>query len=188
MRRTVFAVVLAVLGLLAAGCGGGTEVQPRPSAGESPVSVSRVGPVKVTEVAEKCAVLVEDQWRGIGADQPPRPREVNGTPGCEYQKSSTAEPGEPGWSAFVAVSGDVSYKAELKRRGEPTGSSDIRGYPGKTFRNGLDCSLIADISDRGFLLVNSTKAGPEGNVDPCVLAEQVGGMAVMNLPDEPPAG
>lgn len=185
MRRTVFAVLLAVLGLLAVGCGGGTEVQPRPSASESPESVSRVGPAKVTEVAEKCAVVAEDQWRGLGADQPPRPRDVNGTPGCEYQKSST---GEPGWSVFVAVTGDVSYKAELKRRAEPTGSSDIRGYPGKTFRNGTDCSLIADISDRGFLMVNGTKAVPERRVDPCVLAEQVGGMTVMNLPDEPAAG
>lgn len=82
----------------------------------------------------------------------------------------------------------LSYQAELKRRAEPTGSSDIRGYPGKTFRNGTDCSLIADISDRGFLMVNGTKAVPEGHVDPCVLAEQVGGMTVMNLPDEPAAG
>lgn len=48
--------------------------------------------------------------------------------------------------------------------------------------------MIADISDRGFLLVNGTKVGPEGHVDPCVMAEQVGRMTLMNLPDQPAAG
>ncbi|WP_281290211.1 DUF3558 family protein [Saccharopolyspora dendranthemae] len=165
---------------------GGSEVQPRPQVSESPASVSRAGPAKVTEVAEKCAVLDEQELRGFGVDQPPRERDVSGMWGCEYQGTSDDD---QVWSAAVALNGHVSYKAELNRRAEPTGSSDLKGYPGKTFRNGMDCTLIADISDRGFLVANGTKVTPgDRGPDPCVIAEQLGGMAVLNLPDEPAAG
>ncbi|MEV4729035.1 DUF3558 family protein [Saccharopolyspora sp. NPDC049426] len=163
------------------GCGGGSEASPRPPQSASPEFVPRAGPAKVTEVAEKCAFVAEDQWRGVGVDQPPRQSDWNGTPGCEYQLS-----GDAGWSVFVGVSGERSYKAEVNRRAEPTGGADLKGYPGKTFRNGADCTLIADISDLGFLVANGKTAGSdEDGVDPCVLAEQFGGMAVMNLPDAP---
>lgn len=190
MTRTIYAVLLAVLGLVAAGCGGGPEVAPRPpeqpSASESPVSSTRLGPAKVTEVAEKCAIIEEDLVRELGVSQPPRERDVNRMPGCEYRGSSA---GEREWSAFVALNGDVSYKAELNRRPEPTGLADLQGYPGKTFRNGTECTLIADISDRGFLMVNGSVAGPDDRrPDACVIAEQVGGLTVRYLPDEPVAG
>ncbi|WP_461153944.1 DUF3558 domain-containing protein [Saccharopolyspora tripterygii] len=177
---------LALIGFAAvSGCGGGSAETPAPEppASETPAQppTPRAGPAKATEIADKCAIVTEEQWKSLGTDQKPRQRDSNGRTGCQYQKG---EAGAPGWGAFVAVSGERSYDEEIQRRVEPTGTADLGGYPATEYRTSGGCLLVANISDKGFLLVNSVPTGAQDpGVDLCQQVRQFGQTAIQNLPN-----
>lgn len=187
MKRKAFVAGVALLGLVAAGCGGSPEEAPTPptEAGQQtsaePPASSRTGPVKATDIADKCSIVPEDQSTALGADQAPRQRESNGTPGCTYQKG---EAGTPGWSVFVAVAGDGTYQDEVAMREAPTSTAEVEGYPTSTYGDSDGCVVLADVSDQGYLLSNVVNTGLDApGVDLCQKAEEFAKAAIQNLPN-----
>ncbi|WP_249125098.1 DUF3558 domain-containing protein [Saccharopolyspora erythraea] len=174
--------------LVLAGCGGSTEGQ-TPPGGQVPSATAsegqgapRTGPAKAVEIADKCSVVSESQWKAAGADQKPRERTSNDKPGCQYQKGMA---GTPGWGAFVAVSGGASYAQTIGETArEPVKVGDVAGYPVTEFKIGDGCVLYADVADNGFLIANVTKLSPEDpGADLCQVAERFTEAAVQNLPN-----
>ncbi|WP_190822903.1 DUF3558 domain-containing protein [Saccharopolyspora pogona] len=187
--RKVFVAGSIIFGLVLTGCGGNPEnttpggdaTSEKPTATEESPTPPRSGPAKATDVAEKCSIVPESVSQGEGADQAPRELESNGRMGCKYQKGKA---GTPGWSVFVAVSGQTSYDAEVGKRVQPTKTADLGGYPGVEYQDGTGCVLYADISDNGFLIANAGKTGTaDPGVDLCQQAEKFAQAAIQNLPD-----
>lgn len=185
MKRKALVAGIALIGSVLAGCGG-TEASPpppqeEPEAPTQPSTPPRTGPAKSVDVADKCAIVAESQWRALGADQAPRARDSNGVPGCNFQKGLA---GDTGWTAFVAANGARSYGEELERRTSPTASVDLGGYPATTFQGTTGCIVIADIADKGYLLVNAGKTSPDDpGVDLCEQGKKFAEAAIQTLPN-----
>ncbi|WP_344682291.1 DUF3558 domain-containing protein [Saccharopolyspora taberi] len=169
-----------------AGCGGGSGEQ-TPPAGQTPPATTqasaRTGPAKAVEIADKCSIVTESQWKAIGADQQPAEETSNGKAGCTYQMGQA---GTKGWGAFVAVTGEHPYAEEIGQKSqEPVKTGDLAGYPMSAFKNSDDgCIVYADVADNGYLTANITKLSPEDpGVDLCQVAEQLTEAAVQNLPN-----
>lgn len=184
MRKRLVGVVLA--GLVVAGCGssGGSPEAgaPAPQPVDDAPKSARKAPAKATEIADKCSVLAEQQQQELGISNPPRERDSNGTPGCQYQ---SGELGHPGWSGFVGVSGNSTFDKQVKKQASATPEkSEIAGYPVAKVRLSTGCVLYADISDKGFLISNlAQNSATDAPVDLCQQAEKVTEAALQNVPN-----
>lgn len=171
--------------LFLAGCGGGANPPaetsaPAPTEETSTAQSNRTGPVKLVDVADKCSIVTEQQAAKLGADQPAMQEESDGQTGCTYQKGKA---GTPGWSAFVAADGESTFSEEVEASGQPTKTGEVAGYPVAGFDSGRGCVLVADVSDKGHLMVNivwTSTADP--GIDMCLQAEKFAEAAVQNLP------
>jgi hypothetical protein len=175
-----------LVGLLAAGCASGNG-QPLPTTGAAPPPAptadqpKRTAPAKSLQLADKCSIVSEQQWRALGADQPPRARNSNGQDGCNYGKGKF---GTTGWSIFVAAAGGTTFQQEAAQRGQPTKASIVAGYPVAEYSTGNGCVLFADISDQGHLIANIINNSTDNpGVDLCQQAEKFAQAAVQNLPN-----
>ncbi|GAA2345301.1 hypothetical protein GCM10009854_22610 [Saccharopolyspora halophila] len=187
MKRKALVAGVAMLGSVAAGCGGAPEESPAPptqgggeqSDGQS--SSSRNAPVKAIDVPDKCSVVSEQQWRELGAVLPPRERVSNGNPGCQYQAS---EAGTTGWGVFVAVANDGSYSDQLAMNEAPTTTVEVDGYPTAVFKESSGCIIYSDVADQGYLLVNVLQTSPDDpGVDLCQKGQDFAKAAIQNLPN-----
>ncbi|MFC7343773.1 DUF3558 domain-containing protein [Saccharopolyspora griseoalba] len=187
MKRKALVAGVAVLGSVAAACGGTPEESPAPppqggaetSAGEP--SSARSAPAKSIDVADKCSIVSEQQWRQLGAVLPPRERVSNGNPGCQYQAS---EAGTTGWGVFVAAADDGTYSDQLAMNEEPTATADIDGYPTAIFKESSGCIIYSDVADQGYLLVNILQTSPDDpGVDLCQKGQDFAKAAIQNLPN-----
>ncbi|GAA4848384.1 hypothetical protein GCM10025787_33830 [Saccharopolyspora rosea] len=189
LRRKALAAVAVLAGLAVTSCGGGGAAEPsvghetpgQATGAPKPATPPRTGPAKATALADKCAVVTEEQWRELGADKAPRERTSNGKPGCQYQKGDA---GAQGWGVFVAVSDQTSFEEQVQKRSAPTKTTDLGGYPAAEYQSKLGCVLFAGVSDRGFVISNalSTSTADPG-VDMCQQAEKFAQAAIQNLPN-----
>lgn len=189
LLRKGFAASVVALGLLAAGCGAGAQT-PQPTTGgqaaPAPTSTAagpkRTGPAKSLTVADKCSLVPQQQWQGLGADQTPRARDSNGQSGCTYQKGAA---GTTGWSVFVAAAPGTTFQQEVEQRGQPAASGELGGgYPFAEFPVATGCVLFADVSDQGHLIANIARNSPDDpGVDLCQQAQKFAQAAVQSLPN-----
>lgn len=187
--RKGFAAGVVALGLLAAGCGAGAQT-PQPATGgqtaPAPTSAAagpkRTGPAKSLNVADKCSVVTQQQWQGLGADQTPRARDSNGQSGCTYQKGAA---GTTGWSVFISAAQGTTYQEETGQRGKPAASGQLDGgYPFAAYPVATGCVLFADVSDQGHLIANTARNSPDDpGVDLCQQAQKFAQAAVQSLPN-----
>ncbi|MFI0466077.1 DUF3558 domain-containing protein [Saccharopolyspora sp. 5N102] len=189
MTRKALMVGAALLGLVLAGCGGpaedppsdGQETTGQSTATQEPVTPPRTGPAKAAEIASKCSIVAESQWKSLGADEEPRERTSNGLAGCQYQKGKA---GTAGWGVFVAVSGNASFDEEVGKRRDPNKIADLAGYPAAAYQESTGCVLYVNISDKGFLISNIAKTSTaDPGVDMCQQAEKFAEAAIQNLPN-----
>ena len=184
MRKRLVGVLLA--GLVAAGCGssGGSPEAgaPAPQPVDDAPKSDRKAPAKVTDIPNKCGVLTEQQQQEMGMHTPPQARDSNGTAGCQYQQG---ELGQPGWSAFVGVSGHSSFDKQVKKQASANPEkSEVAGYPVAKVRLSTGCVLYADTADKGFLIANLVQnSATDAPVDLCQQAEKVTEAALQNVPN-----
>jgi hypothetical protein len=187
VKRKALVAGVAMLGFVAAACGGTPEESPTPptqaggetSAGQQ--SSARSAPAKSIDVADKCSIVTEQQWRGLGSVLPPRERVSNGNPGCQYQAS---EAGTTGWGAFVAAANDGTYGDQLAMNEAPTATAELDGYPAAIFKESSGCIIYADVADQGYLFVNILQTSPEDpGVDLCQKGQDFAKAAIQNLPN-----
>ncbi len=185
MRKRLVGVLLA--GFVVAGCGssesGSPEAgAPAPQPVAKPPESARKAPAKVTDIADKCGVLTQQQQQELGISNPPRERDSNGTPGCQYQ---SGELGHPGWSGFVGVSGHSTFDKQVKKQASANPEkAEVAGYPVAKVRLSTGCVLYADTADNGFLIANlAQNSATDAPVDLCQQAEKVTGAALQNVPN-----
>lgn len=121
--------------------------------------------------------MTTEQARSIGADQPPRERESNGVPGCNYDLGETGK----GFMVFVAVDSSETMQEFAAKRSSSVEMIDVAGYPtAEVGTTDINCMLSLDISDKGSLLINTVaREGP----DSCEVSKKFAEAAVKNLPD-----
>ncbi len=189
--RNGLAIGAVLASVVLAGCGSASTGAPKPGEpgpgqpAPTQAKSARTAPAKSAEIADKCSIVTEQQWRELGADQQPKQRESNGRLGCQYQKGAA---GTPGWGMFVAVDNRSTYGELLASGGDtggqPTKTGEIAGYPTASFTSDIGCVLLADVSDKGYLIVNGGKLSTvDPGVDLCQQAEKVAQAAVQNLPN-----
>lgn len=182
MRKGLAAGAL-LTSLVLAGCsssGGATD--PGTSAPAEPPAPkptsARTAPAKSLNVPDACAVVTAEQAKALGADQAPRPQELHGTAGCDYQAGEAGT--SAGWTSFVAA--DKSQTLQDFSAGmTDVQSVEVAGYPaGQIGTNATNCILVLDVSDEGSLLIETLSR--TGTPNPCDLSKQVAEAAVQNLP------
>ena len=183
VRKRMVGVLL--VGLVVAGCGssggspevGGPPPQPAPKPPES----ARKGPVKATDIPDKCGIISQQQQQQIGFTKPPRERTSNGKPGCQYQ---AGELGHPGWGAFVAVSNQSSFDKQVKMYGSNAKKIEVAGYPAIEIRDKTGCIVDTDVADDGFSIANLRETSmTNSGLDLCQQAQKVTESALQNVPN-----
>ncbi|WP_233576123.1 DUF3558 domain-containing protein [Saccharopolyspora rhizosphaerae] len=154
----------------------GTTAPAEPPAPES--TSARTAPAKSLDVPDACSVVTAEQANALGADQAPRPNDLHGTAGCNYQAGEAGTNG--GWSAFVAA--DKSQTLQDFSAGmTDVQNVEVAGYPaGQIGTNPTNCILVLDVSDEGSLLIETLSR--TGTPNPCDISKQVAEAAVQNLP------
>jgi hypothetical protein len=172
---------VVLIALLAAGCGSGKGApgpeSPAPSA-PSPNQPKRSASAKSLQLADKCSVVTSAQAGSLGADQPPRPRDSNGKPGCDYDQGAASA----GFAVFVAADTSQTMEKFASMRSQSAQHFDLSGYPAARVAVGTtNCLLAVDVSDQGSLYINTLV--PSGNPNPCDLSQKFAQAAVQNLPN-----
>lgn len=172
--------------VMLAGCSsGGAETPPTGAGGDSsamPTPTSKAGPqrtapAKSLALPDKCAVVAEEQWRFLGADQPPQQLESNGKQGCKYQSGAAGT--TAGWIMFIAVDPNRTMQEYADSADDAT-SSNINGYPAVQVDNGSGCLTTVDVSDKGSLFINNISRADE---KACELSKKFAKAALENLPN-----
>ncbi|MEU6261612.1 DUF3558 domain-containing protein [Saccharopolyspora shandongensis] len=183
MRKGLAASAVLV-GLLLAGCSGGARETPPTTDASVPTSEStsaqsaRSGPAKSLDLGDRCSIVSESQAKELGADQQPRERESNGTPGCNYDLGTSGA----GFMVFVAVDKTETMPQFADARRSSVQMIDIGGYPAaQVGTNKTNCLLSLDVSSQGSLYINTLV--PSGNQNPCDLSKRFAEAALKNLPN-----
>lgn len=189
MRKELVASVL-LSGILVGGCGGQTSGAgaDSPGAGQPPEppaqpQPSRAAPAKQVEIADQCSVVPDQKKNELGLDQPPRPRQSNGKPGCQYQAGKAGSSG--GWGAFVAADPSRTMQQFSQSATGPGREENVSGYPVHLVDSGPGCLAAVDVSDSGSLFINTlVRPGPDrAKFNACEQAKSVAEAAVQTLPN-----
>lgn len=177
MSKRVIAMAVVCTAVLA-GCANepGTPTPAPEQAQGSPSK--RTAPAKSLVSADACAVVTEPQRQQLGADQPPRVRDVLGKQACHYQHGMA---GAGGWAVAVAVDSTQTMGDFARQRGSLGTPLEIAGYPAVQVPTAKNCLMSVDIADRGSLYLNTLSAS--GTPRPCELSKQFAEAALQNLPN-----
>ncbi|WP_170210339.1 DUF3558 domain-containing protein [Saccharopolyspora antimicrobica] len=182
--RKGLAVGAVFAAVLLAGCSGGgntTETTAASTPAEqpsSPPSSARTAPAKSLDISDKCGIVAESQWRNLGGDQAPRPRELEGIAGCGYAAGEAGTDG--GWSVFVGTDPNQTFKDFVDS--SDAEMTEVAGYPAAEVGGvPTNCILVLDVSDQGSLAVHTLAR--TGNPNPCDLSKQFAEAALQNLPN-----
>lgn len=189
MRKGLVASTL-LCGLLVAGCGGQSSDagSDSPGAGQPPEppsqpKPSRTAPAKQLQVADPCSIIPDEKRNELGLDQPPRPRESNGKPGCQYQAEQAGSSG--GWGAFVAADSSRTMQQFSQSSAGQGMDENIAGYPIHLVDSGGGCLAAVDVSDSGSLFINAlVRPGADrAKINACEQVKSVAEAATQSLPN-----
>ncbi|MBB5152738.1 DUF3558 domain-containing protein [Saccharopolyspora phatthalungensis] len=181
--RKGLAISAVLASLVLAGCSGGSdETGPTTDASAPPseptaTQSARTAPAKSLDI-DRCSIVSQAQAKQLGADQQPRERDSNGTPGCNYDLGTSGA----GFMVFLAADKAETMQKFADARRSNVKMIDIGGYPAaRVGTNKTNCLLSLDISDKGSLYVNTLV--PSGTPNPCDLSMQFAEAALQNLPN-----
>lgn len=180
MRKGLAAGVAVLASLALGGCSGSAEQGggAPPQAPPAPAKQARSGPAKSLNLPNNCSIVTQDQARQLGADQQPRERTSNGTPGCSYDQGSSGG----GFLVFVAADKQHTMQQFADARRSSAKPTDVGGYPAvQVGTNATNCLVSVDVADQGSLYINTVV--PHGTPQPCELSMQFAQAAVQNLPN-----
>lgn len=181
--------VLAVLTLAAvlAGCstGGGQPI----GADATPASVASAPAGSIPPVRNPknladilpCLLFTPAQLEAHRIDQPGRPKNVLGSPGCEWgDRAGTRE-----IRIFVDLGNDVLRNVYAKRETFPVVEvTEVAGYPAIRTKNDVDgttCYFRVAAAERQTLVLGFTSLR-QGGEEPCGLAKALAEVVIGNLP------
>lgn len=182
MRKGLTAGAVFASVLLAGCSGGGATTEPPSSAPvepPAPPSSSRTAPAKAVQVADPCGVVTPEQQQALGVNNPPRARDSNGLPGCEFISGEAGT--TSGFNAFVAVTTAENFPQFMQKK--PTAEPiTVGGYPAaKAAATNRNCSVSVDVSDQGSLMVYGLSR--DTAVNGCDAMQKVAEAVVQNLPN-----
>ncbi|HSL07047.1 MAG TPA: DUF3558 domain-containing protein [Pseudonocardiaceae bacterium] len=184
MRAVLVALALAAV---LAGCSAGGG--PPTGADATPASAASApaGPIPPVRNPKNlagilpCLLFTPAQLEAHRIDQPGRPKDVLGSPGCEWgDRARTRE-----IRIFVDLGNDVLHNVYAKRETFPLLEvTQVAGYPAirtKSDVDGSTCYFRVAAAERQTLVLGFTSLRPGGE-EPCRLAKALAEVVIGNLP------